>query len=324
MASPEGAAALRLVEPEARPEEARGFRHPRYMQSLSDWGRPVRLPRSGGWVLERSIPGSDLVDALGPYPLLCCRDWSALDADLREMGRRWVSMVAVADPLADVSPDALRRTFPDVADPFKRHWVIDLRRDPAAFVHREHRRRARRAHEQVIVEIAESPADWIDDFERLYGVLIQRRQIRGHRAFDRPALETLLGVPGLMACRAWRDGQVVSMTVWLVDGDRAWNHLGASSPAGYEVWASYALFDRSITELSNRGLRWVHLGAGNGFSGIEDGLGRFKRRWASERRPAWLCGRIFDREAYDDLRRGVPAVGNYFPAYRSADRRTWS
>jgi hypothetical protein len=48
-----------------------------------------------------------------------------------------------------------------------------------------------------------------------------------------------------------------------------------------------------------------------------DGLLRFKKGWANTTRQTWLCGRICDRQAYDDLyRQKVDGYTDYFPAYR--------
>ncbi|HSS29061.1 MAG TPA: hypothetical protein VLL50_14020, partial [Usitatibacter sp.] len=58
-----------------------GYAHPGYAGSLAEFGTPRELPASGGWLLEREIPGGGR-DAMGCYPLLCCRDWRALREDL--------------------------------------------------------------------------------------------------------------------------------------------------------------------------------------------------------------------------------------------------
>ena len=41
-----------------------GYLHPRYAASLSEFGDPLHLPRSGGWLLKRPV-GGILVDAMG-------------------------------------------------------------------------------------------------------------------------------------------------------------------------------------------------------------------------------------------------------------------
>ena len=49
---------------------------------------------------------------MGPYPLFGCIDWEGLPADMDGLDGA-VSVVLVADPLADVREPELRRAFPD-------------------------------------------------------------------------------------------------------------------------------------------------------------------------------------------------------------------
>src|SRR5215213_8208057 len=112
-----------------------------------------------------------------------------------------------------------------------------------------------------------------------------------------------------------RDGETVGMLLWYVQGDVAYYHLGAYSERGYELRASFALFQHAIEQFARRGLRWLNLGAGAGAaSGAESGLSRFKQGWATGTRTAYFCGRIFDEKKYQEIlrARGVPAT-KYFP-----------
>ena len=61
---------------------ATGYAHPRYAESLAEFGAVRALPGSGGWLLERSIPESAARDGMGPYPLLAVPRWPALRDDL--------------------------------------------------------------------------------------------------------------------------------------------------------------------------------------------------------------------------------------------------
>src|SRR5262249_49571006 len=106
--------------------------------------------------------------------------------------------------------------------------------------------------------------------------------------------------------------------LWYRCDDRAYYHLAAYSPRGYELKASFALFWQVGESFARAGVRWLALGAGAGLGDTtDDGLTRFKRGWATGTRTAYLCGRIFDRAAYAAL---SAATGNsdafYFPTYR--------
>ncbi len=92
------------------------------------------------------------------------------------------------------------------------------------------------------------------------------------------------------------------MTLWYRGDDRAYYHLAAYSPRGYELKASFALFWHAHEVFAREGVRWLALGAGAGIDNDElDGLTRFKSGWATVTRTAYLCGRIFDEQAYAAL-----------------------
>ncbi len=52
-----------------RRQLAPGYLSSAYAESLAEFGRPRELAKCGGWILERKIPGTDLHDAMGCYPL---------------------------------------------------------------------------------------------------------------------------------------------------------------------------------------------------------------------------------------------------------------
>ena len=111
------------------------------------------------------------------------------------------------------------------------------------------------------------------------------------------------------------------MTIWYVDREVAYYHLGAYSEDGYKMRASFALFWSAIELFSTRGLRWLNLGAGAGVENSgTDGLTRFKRGWSTGTRTAYFCGRILDQASYASILEaaGAPSTG-YFPAYRNGE-----
>jgi lipid II:glycine glycyltransferase (peptidoglycan interpeptide bridge formation enzyme) len=120
--------------------------------------------------------------------------------------------------------------------------------------------------------------------------------------------------------RAVQDGVTVGVTLWYLAGDVAYYHLGAYSARGYELAASFALFDRGLERFAAEGMAWASLGGGAGLDGtLEDGLTRFKRGWATATRTAYLCGRILQRRIYDELSAARSPGTPYFPAYRAGE-----
>lgn len=297
-----------------------GYRHPDYAAALAELGAPRHLPRCDGWLLEATIPGAAATDLRAPYPIFCCADWAALGADLSALSGP-VSLTAVTDPFGDYTPAQLQACFPDLAAPYKEHFVIELARAEAQLAG-HHARNIRKARAAVAVERCERPAEYLDAWAELYANLVRRHQIDGPAAFSRASLAAQLAVPGLALYRALAGGETVGMVLWFLQDEVGYYHLAAYSDRGYALRASYALFAAAIDDLAGQ-LRWLSLGAGAGVrSDGDDGLTRFKRGWATGTRTAYLCGRIFDRERYDALAAARGASDGFFPLYRTPQAGT--
>ena len=310
-----------------------GYLSEAYARSLAEFGVPLALPGSGAWLLRRPLicaAASDCSDAMGPYPLFCCRDWRALADDLGDLARLPdpaaipVSLVVATDPFADLGalgargPDLLAEAFPDRVVPFKDHFVADLSRPLASFVSAHHRRYALR--DDVTVERCAEPLDWLDDWCELYRNLCARHDIRGIPALSRAAFARQLAVPGLQAYRASAAGVTLGMVLWYRQGDVAYYHLAAYSDEGYRQRASFPLFWFGFQQLAASGVGWASLGAGPSDSQGSDGLIRFKRGWSTSTRPTYLCGRIFRPDVYATLvRERGHDNSRYFPAYRQGE-----
>jgi len=61
-----------------------GYLHPHYAESLAEFGVPLRLPKSGGWLLRPTVDGVQ-ADAMGTYSLFDCSDWKSLKRDLNQL-----------------------------------------------------------------------------------------------------------------------------------------------------------------------------------------------------------------------------------------------
>jgi hypothetical protein len=310
---------------------AAGYLSPAYTESLAEFGAPIALPRSGAWLLRRTI-GPGISDAMGPYPLFCCRDWRALGADLDALaaptptgdvvGSAPISAVVVTDPFADCDPALLAAAFRDRAIAFKEHFVADLSRPLSSFVSAHHRRYARR--DTLAIEVCADPLRWLDDWCALYQNLCARHGIHGIPALSRAAFRHQLAVPGLVAFRASAGVETHGMALWYRQGDVAYYHLAAYSDEGYRQRASFPLFWLAFEHLAAAGVAWAGLGAGpsGGASSSQgtDGLVRFKRGWSTGTRTTYLCGRIFRADTYRALarERGFEE-SRYFPAYRQGE-----
>lgn len=291
-----------------------GYLHRAYAESLSEFGRPLSLPQCRGWLLERVIPNTDVTDAMGCYPLFACENWAALKTDLESLDL--VSVSVVTDPFGDYDLDFLNQCFPELVKPFKDHFVTDLSQPFESFAHPHHLRNAENALRRLEVERCVQPLDFLEDWTRLYQTLIERHAITGITRFSKESFAKQLAVPGIVAFRAVESGQTVGMLLWYLQEDRAYYHLGAYSPRGYETGASFALFDRALRYFCSQEIKWLNLGAAAGSVNTDSGLARFKKGWSNGVRTAYFCGRIFDRRKYEQLAAGHT---DYFPAYRAGE-----
>ncbi len=297
-----------------------GYLHANYAQAFKHLGEPHYLPRSQGWIIKRPIPGVSYQDAMGCYPIFACRHWRSLGGDLEKLKGELVSLTLVTDPFGEFELMDLRSAFPDLVRPYKEHFVVSLDRPLKEIVCSHHQRNARKALSHLTVERCTS-ATAFDEWITLYAHLIRRHAIAGVATFSRESFARQWQVPGLVIFRAAAQGETVGMTLWYRSEDRAYYHLAAYSPRGYQLKASFALFWRALEFFSSEGLRWAALGAGAGLENDgTDGLARFKRGWATESRTVYLCGRIFDHQLYTALS-GTSAVNTspFFPAYRQID-----
>jgi hypothetical protein len=304
---------------EAMNDNAAGYTHPDYVASLAEFGEPLHLPGSGGWLLRRRIGASDLCDAMGPYPLFFCRDWNRLGSDLAALADELVSVVVVTDPFAGCTEDVLSVTFDRVLR-FKDHFVVALDRPPEAFVRKSHQAHARRALQSVEVDVCASPSDHLADWLRLFGTLSNRHAISGLRAFSPHAFEQQLTLPGLVMFRARAGDDVVGLDLWYVHNDVAYGHLAAFSDIGYTLRASYATKWTMLHYFWQR-VRWVDL-AGSAGATVEDGdgLAAFKRGWSTGTKPVFLCERVLQPEHYAALTAAAShSDPSYCPAYRAGE-----
>ncbi len=295
-----------------------GYLHPGYAASLAEFGVPRELPHSGGWLLERAIPGSEFRDAMGCYPLFTCRRWEQLHADIAELPGDLVTVALVTDPFAPADRTHLEGCF-DFVRPFKRHYVADLTAPFQDSVSKHHRYYTKRSRREIEVEICREPSRYAREWVSLYDDLIKRHQVQGLRAFSPECLCRQLTLPGMVLVVGRHRDRIVGAHLVAEHEDVAYSHLAAFSPLGYQAWASYGIYWATLDYLASRGVDYLDLG---GAAGLEDkptdGLSQFKRGWSSTTRVVYLCGRVLDPQNYAEIcrRKGIGST-TYFPAYRA-------
>ncbi len=293
-----------------------GYLHPDYAQSLAEFGSPLALPKSEGWLLQRRIPNSDASDAMGIYPLFYCKNWQQLSADIEALKESLVSVTLVTDPFGDYDENLLRKTF-DRVMAFKSHFVIELARDPEEKVSTHHRKYARKVLEKVSVEAIADPMSIYAEWGELFSNLVRRHKLTGIKAFSPLAFQRLFALEGLVILGARHEGRLVGAQLWLVQNEVAVGHIMAINEEGYSLQCTYALYWEAIRLFKGK-VKWLNIGGGAGVDAdAQKGLTWFKRGWTAETRTAWLCASTLHPEKYAALcaSAGVPET-NYFPAYR--------
>jgi len=296
-----------------------GYADPLYAASLAEFGTPRELPRCRGWILERPVEGFSYRDAIGCYPLFSCLDWSKVTQDVDELSGDLVSLSIVADPFGAPSPEVLQRSF-DLVRPFKEHYVTEVRQGVDAIASAHHRKYARRALRDLVIEPVSDPLRYLDEWVELYADLSATHRLSGIRAFSRAAFQRQLSMAGLVMFRASRERRTAGLHLWLRRGDVAYGHLGVTNAMGNQFAAAYGLYWFALAWFAQH-VHWLHLGGSAGVNRVEsDGLAAFKRGWATDTRTAYVCGRCFDRVKYDEIVRVKNLdPGQFFPAYRAGE-----
>jgi ribosomal protein S18 acetylase RimI-like enzyme len=287
-----------------------GYLHPGYAEAFVEVGEVRHLRRSGTWMLSLGIDGSDRRDALIGYPLLICRDWVGLAVDLAETAALAdvVSISAVTDPLATVDEEVLRPAFGDLVRVEALHHIVDL---ATSWPSREHRRAVRQVLQLVDVEVEDAPSDVGAIWAALHGSPLPGAEL----GLSSPALEGQLQLPGCVAFTVQAEDGPVAAAVVYVTGDHAYLHALAADREGERLGAPYALVQTILEDMAGRGLRSLDLGAAR-----DDAA--FMAGWTEQTRPAYRCGRIVDRVAYEELAAATETTGGAcFPVYRDPAAR---
>lgn len=288
-----------------------GYASAAYLRALG--AEPVAFGATGGHLIRRPLAGGH--DLAGAYPLFTCADWSALHRAVLDLSPGPVSLTLVADPFNPLGEAGLAAIFP-ICRKLHDHWVIDLAAPHSPSRH--HRRKLRTAPP---VRIEAGPADpaFGPAWAGLYAHLVDKKSIRDSRAFSPQSLSAQLAVPGAHLVTAWEGAQLLGADLYYLDRGRAFAHLSAYAPAGYDRSVSYLMMEaacgyfRPLAQVIDLG------GAPAGPAG--QGMAHFKAGWTGLTLPSYLCGKILDAAAYARLAPGADLTG-YFPAYRAGEFTT--
>lgn len=291
-------------------QSGQGYRSASYRAALGHLGRVLPLGKTGGFVVSRPIPDSDLGDLMGPYPVLSCTDWDALGDAVAGLACH-VSLTCVTDPFCPLDEADLQAIFDRVV-PLHSHYVIDLMAPGPMSKH--HRKKLRKAAQVRIEHRAPVPED-LPAWTALYEGLAEKHGIDDMRRFDAASFAHQLSVPGAQIVLAWEGETLLGADLYYLDGDVAYAHLSAYAARGYDLSVSYTMMGYAIEALADQ-VRYIDLG-GAPMAANAGGISHFKRGWTDQTRTAFLCGKVLDRTAFDRLSVGL--LDGYFPPYRAGE-----
>lgn len=296
-----------------------GYLSLEYARSLAEFGEVITLAHSGIHLLKRDIDGVHH-DLCGLYPYSMASDWSALALDLESLREGdAVSLVLVTDPFAAEHWDWPTLAGWDVCRKFKTHQMVDLRRDWRNERKKGHRYLTRRALAQQCVEVARDPTEYADLLWQIYRRTIKRFGLMGIQRMSAASIAAQLEVPGATLVIS-SDDQGITGAILCFDHDCSSNgHLAFLSDRAEKMGTSYALYHGCLDAAEQRQCRTFNFGSAAGTKDDpDDGLFRFKRRWANHQAETWLCGMILDEDRYAMLNGKTRASAKgFFPGYRN-------
>lgn len=291
-----------------------------YARSLSEFGTPLELPHSQGWVLTRQIEGTAYRDAMSPYPLFSCVNPAGLALDVAGLNPELASITLVTDPMVNFDKEMLLEAFPDLCIPFKEHYVIDFTKTSRATIKGHHRRSVLKAFDELEVEVIEDTDTFLDDWIRLHGHLVHRHNIQGIRRMSRDAFKRQFEIPGMVMISAKRRGIPVAAIMNFIQGDCAQAHILGCTQEGYRASALYAILWQTFEVFGDKVRYYNLMGVPGEGTKSGENIKSFKSGWTSETRTSYLCGRIINHERYNELSelKGTQQA-SYFPKYRQGE-----
>ncbi len=149
---------------------------------------------------------------------------------------------------------------------------------------------------------------------RLYPETMHRVRARDNYDYSEQTLRGWFRDRRSLVLGAGVGDQIQACALFLVSGDQAEYHLGASSDAGraLQAWLIHA----GMVRLREKGVALLNLGGGVRHG---DGLFQFKAKFGGEQHVLHAVRQIYRQDVYGRLTKdaGVSADESWFPAYRS-------
>ncbi len=295
---------------------SKGYSHPEYAASLSEFGKPQNLIASQSWILEREIPGTTFRDCMGCYPMLFAENWNQLAADLDQAGRELVSAALVPDPFGRYSLLDLLDYF-DLVIPFRQHFVTDLQQPLERIISSHHFKYLKTVLKKIDAEKCLASEILGEKLVSLHLGQCKQQSVTGIRRFSRESILRQMYIPGAVLFQAFHRDETHGIALCFEQDQVVYGHILSMSPAGRKLGVSYALYWTMIKYFKDR-VSWIDWGGGAGIiKKNPDGLSEFKAGWSTGTKTAYFCGKIFNYAEYEKLSEQKGTFkAQYFPTYR--------
>lgn len=284
-----------------------------YAEAFKSDYKPIYLPTTKSYMLERKVLDTDLLDISACYPRYLVDDYNNIKKDIDYLkSKGFISLVFASDVFSTKELEDNKILF-EHFKPFKEHFICELKSYQGHSNHHKYEvKKASKLAEVKIIDLRKYLHEWI----LIYQVLIQKHNIKGVQYFSPQYFKSIANLDNLYTVAAFRNNELISAHIWIAHQDKVYSHLAASNDTGYETCASYLIYDYSINYFRDKGFSSLDLGSGAGLENANSGLTFFKQGFANDKRWSFICGKILDCLKYNQLSGLIKNSGEYFPAYR--------
>lgn len=279
-----------------------------YLQGLSNLGVVDQHPQLPFAVLRRTIPGTNNIDGIGPWPYR----WILNDSDVevfKEGFRHLVTLCVVTHPGWETSSKLAGNIS---IQPLKDHFVFDPAK-PTPLLSKRAINRLKMADEHGEFEVVNSPEEQLV-IAGLYEQLKLRRKLSGG-FFDMTAthFESISRLPGALFFRVKDSNGIGAMACGVIINHFLQILHIVPTEHGLTWNASYLMMYGLQDYVRKQGLILL---TGGMPAGGSNGLSIFKNRWSNAFLPVKMLCIVNDQKTANKLADKLGNNSNYFPNYR--------
>lgn len=137
----------------------------------------------------------------------------------------------------------------------------------------------------------------VKDFLRLYVKTMDRHNASDFYYFTDEYYKNLLEIDGVELYEVKMGESILGSALFIFSEEYVYYHLSANDADAKSFNANYHMLESAFALAKERGKRFFILGGGVG-SDNNDSLLAFKRKFSKLTRPFYICGKVYNEEAY--------------------------